>query len=328
MKILIATGVYPPALGGPAQYAYNLETEFKKLGHQVRVIAFGLENYLPSGVRHLLFFLKALITLRGVDFVLTLDTFSVTWPVALANKIWRKKFIIRTGGDFLWESYLERSGDLVPFRDFYDQSRDRWSKKEQLIFRLTHWTLHQANIIAFSTAWQRDIFAKAYHLRDSMLTIVENYFAPVEPHAATNHNFVSGGRDIKLKHWSKLKRVFVELAVPLEVLSLPYGQFIQRLQESYAAVLISVSELSPNLALDALRYGKPVILTQETGLRERLGDAVLWVDPQNEEQIKEQVRWLLVPENYRAMCERVKNLSFTHSWSEIANEFVKLAQVL
>ena len=157
---------------------------------------------------------------------------------------------------------------------------------------------------------------------------MENYFAPVESHSATNQTFVSGGRNIKLKHWSKLKRIFAELSVPLEVLSLPYDQFSQRLQESYAAVLISVSELSPNLALDALRYGKPVILTQETGLRERLGDAVLWVDPQNEEQVKEQVRWLLVPENYRVMCERVKNFSFAHSWSEIADEFIKLAQVL
>ena len=30
MKILIATGIYPPELGGPAEYAKNLEYIWKK----------------------------------------------------------------------------------------------------------------------------------------------------------------------------------------------------------------------------------------------------------------------------------------------------------
>ena len=55
MKILIATPLYPPDLGGPGQYAHNLEQEFKKLGHEVRVAKFSEVKRWPSGLRHLLY---------------------------------------------------------------------------------------------------------------------------------------------------------------------------------------------------------------------------------------------------------------------------------
>jgi hypothetical protein len=58
MKILIATGIYPPKIGGPAQYALNLKNEFEKMGHGVRVKTYGIEGKLPTGFRHLFFFFK------------------------------------------------------------------------------------------------------------------------------------------------------------------------------------------------------------------------------------------------------------------------------
>ena len=39
MKILISTGIYPPDIGGPAQYARNLYATWKKQGHDVKVAA-------------------------------------------------------------------------------------------------------------------------------------------------------------------------------------------------------------------------------------------------------------------------------------------------
>ena len=62
MKILIATGIYPPDIGGPAQYAFNLEQEWKKLGHEVRVIKFSDVRYLPRYSAYCLF-LKVLFVL-------------------------------------------------------------------------------------------------------------------------------------------------------------------------------------------------------------------------------------------------------------------------
>ena len=70
-----------------------------------------------------------------------LDTFSVAFPAVCAARLCGKKMIIRTGGDFLWEFYVERTGDLVLLRDFYNTRIGRLNFKERLIFKSTGWTL-------------------------------------------------------------------------------------------------------------------------------------------------------------------------------------------
>ena len=64
MKILIATGIYPPDIGGPAQYARGVEEAWKKEGHEVKVLAFRLERKIPTGIRHLYYFFRVLFSLR------------------------------------------------------------------------------------------------------------------------------------------------------------------------------------------------------------------------------------------------------------------------
>ena len=59
-NILIVTGIYPPDIGGPARYAKNLKQAFEGQGHTVGVKTYGIEKYLPTGIRHFLFFLKNL----------------------------------------------------------------------------------------------------------------------------------------------------------------------------------------------------------------------------------------------------------------------------
>src|SRR3989338_5375220 len=100
MKILIAAGIYPPDIGGPAQYARGVEEALKKQGHRVKVLAFKVERKLPTGIRHLYYFFRALFSLGSVDFVFSPDTFSAALPALCAVKLLRKKIIVRTGGDF------------------------------------------------------------------------------------------------------------------------------------------------------------------------------------------------------------------------------------
>lgn len=40
MKIVLATGIYPPDIGGPATYAYHLAKEFTDRQHQVTVVTY------------------------------------------------------------------------------------------------------------------------------------------------------------------------------------------------------------------------------------------------------------------------------------------------
>jgi len=332
MKILIATPLYPPDIGGPAEYAKNLEQEFRKLGHRVQVIKFSDIKHWPSGLRHLIYFSKILPIMFWADWCLALDTFSVGLPTVLASKLFRKKIIIRTGGDFLWEQYVERTGKLILLRNFYQTELDFFSNKEKFIFKLTKWILGHTTTIIFSTDWQRQIWLKPYSLNLTKTAIIENYYGSKEMSDEPKHKvFISGTRSLKWKNKKRLHQTFSAAKVEDPALILddenaPYEQFIKKIKECYAVALISLGDISPNLILDALRFSKPFILTKENGLNNRLGNLAVLVDPEDEKDVEAKILWLSNANNYRQAIEKIKQFNFTRLWSEIAEEFVALAQ--
>lgn len=337
MKILIATGIYPPDIGGPAQYARNLYETWKKQGHQVKVAAYRWERAFPPGFRHLLYMSKVFRKGWNADLILVLDTWSAAVPTMFACKLMRKKYLLRTGGDFLWEQYVERTGDLVLFKDFYTTRMERLSPKEQKIFRLGGAALRGAAKLIFSTEWQRRIFEKAYKLDPKKSLIVENYcgerLEKVEPE---NRSFVAGTRNLKWKNIDALRRAFASAKDRVETLGLEpieldtgkavYDSFVEKIHHSYAVILTSLGDISPNMIFDAVRAGTPFILTRENGITERVREAAILVDPQNEQEIAEKIVWLSDSKNRAAQATKVRALSFRHSWQDIAAEIVRAAQ--
>ncbi len=341
MKILIATGIYPPDIGGPAQYARGVEDAWQKQGHKVKVLCFRLERKLPTGIRHLYYFFRVLFSLPRVDFVFSPDTFSAALPALLAAKLLGKKILIRTGGDFLWEWYVERTSDLVLLRDFYHTRMNRLSLKERVIFRLMRFLFRHADAIIFSTAWQRDSFEKPYHLDLKKCVIVENYYGQREP---SNHSdvlentrmekvFVGGTRALAWKNISRVQEAFARLhtnGIPtsLRLQTGSRGQFLLDIQSSYAVILASLGDISPNTILEAIQYGKPFILTCETGLYEKLKDIGVWVNPESVDDIVAKIEWLLDEKNRATQTARVCAFSFTHTWEEIAEEIGMIYRTL
>jgi putative flippase GtrA/glycosyltransferase involved in cell wall biosynthesis len=330
MKILITTGIYPPKIGGPAQYAKNLVTEFEKMGHEVFVKTYGVEDKLPTGIRHLFFFFKIISTLRNVDEVIILDTFSVGLPTILACKIFGKTSVIRTGGDFLWEQYVERTKNKVLLRHFYDMEISNFSLKEKVIFKTTKWVLDNTSKIIFSTEWQRDIFVKAYDLKPENTCIVENYYGEKESDFDYESMiFIASVRKLVWKNTDTLKEVFDRVntkhpEISLFVENLPSEQFMEKMSVAYAVILVSLGDISPNMILDAVRLNRPFICTKEVGIYERIKDAGTFVDPLNEEEIEKAILNLLTPDGYWKAKEKVRNFNFKHTWQEIAKEFIKV----
>ena len=336
MRIIIATGIYPPHIGGPAQYAKGLEEALSMNGIGVRVLTYRLERGLPTGLRHLLFFMRVLFALPRYDAVIALDTFSVGFSTVCAARLLGKKVIIRTGGDFLWEGYVERTGDKILLRNFYETTRRKWNLKERLIYRLTKWTLQNVNALVFSTKWQREIFEKAYNLDPKKSKIIENFYGSKlkseDPRTNTRaKTFVAGTRSLKWKNLDTLERAFDEAKVKdpqlfLDTGNLPYEQFLDKIKHSYAVILVSLGDISPNMILDALRFGKPFILTRETGLYERLKDVGLFVDPLDRKDIESKILMLADSSKYEIYKRKSELYSFTHSFEEIAAEFLQILE--
>ncbi|MCR4334673.1 MAG: glycosyltransferase [Patescibacteria group bacterium] len=330
MKILIVTGIYPPDIGGPAQYAKNLAEIWRKDGKKVKVLSYKIEKWLPIGIRHTLFFFRTLFSLKDVDFVFGLDTFSTAWPALCAVKVWGKKMIIRTGGDFLWEGYVERTGDLILLKYFYSLSREKWNIKEKIIFKFIKWILCNVDILIFSTAWQRDIFVPAYQIDITKTRIVENYYGEkLFSYEPKEKNFIAGGRSLKGKNSDRVKMAFEKAKVINSQLiydftTTSHNRFIEKVQNSYAVILASLSDISPNTILDAIRCNKPFILTMECGLYDKLKDIAVFVDPENIDDITQKIIWLSDNKNYEEQKKKIETFNFTHSWEEIGREIIKI----
>lgn len=330
MKILITTGIYPPKIGGPAQYSKNLENELRVKGHDVYVSTFSIENYLPTGIRHIYFFVKTLPRFVFSDFVISLDTYSVGFPSVFASKLLGKKIIVRTGGDFLWEHYVERTGKKIFLRNFYDTEKDNFTFKEKVIYKVTKWTLLNVSKLVFSTSWQRDIFVKAYGLNIEKTYIIENFYGDKESDIdVKNPVFIASTRNLVWKNLSVLEKVFDKIQIlhpeaRLYKNNVPYESLMALMANSYAVILVSLGDISPNMIMDSIRLNRPFICTKEVGIYDRIKEAGIFVDPLNEAEIEKAILEILNKDGYEKVKERVRNFDFTHSWGQIADEFLAI----
>jgi glycosyltransferase involved in cell wall biosynthesis len=333
-RIVIATGIYPPQVGGPAYYALNLSRELRSLGHRVSIATYGWEGKLPTGFRHIAYFVKLLLKSVRKDFVIALDTISVGLPSIWVKKILGTKFLIRIGGDFLWESFVRDEQKEILLSDFYNH-KDSFYGKNRRIFNLTKYVLHNVSALIFSTKYQQDIFTKAYDLDTNKNYIVENnYPSKIQDSRfkIQDKNYLWAGRDIPLKNTERLKRVFEEAGkvkkdIRLDLLSnISKEELMEKMKESYAVILPSLSEISPNFITEAISLNKPFICTRETGYFDRLKDIGLFVDPLSEEDIKEKILWLSDDENYEKQKEKIRNFNFQHSYKEIAKEILEISE--
>lgn len=110
MKLVIATPLYPPEIGGPATYAKLLFEGLPAKGIEVELVKFSEVRHLPKIVRHYSYYCRVLKAARNADMVLALDPASVGLPAMYAAKKVGKPFVVKIVGDYAWEQGVQRFG--------------------------------------------------------------------------------------------------------------------------------------------------------------------------------------------------------------------------
>ena len=122
MRLLIATGLYPPEIGGPATYAKLFEERLPSYGVEVSMLPFRTVRHLPPIIRHIAYSWKVFRMARSADLILVQDSVSTGLPVAMASFFSGKKFIIRVPGDYAWEQGTQRFGVQESLDDFQERT--------------------------------------------------------------------------------------------------------------------------------------------------------------------------------------------------------------
>jgi glycosyltransferase involved in cell wall biosynthesis len=125
MKILLATPLYPPEIGGPATYAKLLVEELPKHGIDLQILKFSEVRKLPPIIRHVVFLIKTLHRGMNTDIIFVQDVFSVALPALIAAKILHKPIIVRVPGDYAWEQGKQRFG-ITDSIDVFQTKKYSW----------------------------------------------------------------------------------------------------------------------------------------------------------------------------------------------------------
>lgn len=305
MKIILATGIFPPEIGGPATYVRGLARELTARGDDVVIVTYGArqgfdraEGYSVISVgrqggplgRWLRYRDELAFHGKTADFVCAFTSISAGIPMLMSGVRGPTK-ILRLGGDFFWERYTD-AGGTMGLREWYTSRFGFWRLVNSLVMGKVLRTFDQ---LVYSTEFQRAIHAGAYrNLPPSIVAAnarPESVFHLHEPHTPFRLLFL--GRFVRFKNLfslidavrllSDVRLTLVgegpiepELRVHVKAAGLESqisfrasvaGQEKRWMFDDHdLLVLPSFTEISPNTALEARAVCLPILLTEETGL--------------------------------------------------------------
>jgi glycosyltransferase involved in cell wall biosynthesis len=172
MHILIATGIYPPSVGGPATYSKLLHDELPKRGATVEVMSFDSVRALPTGVRHVLYFFKLLLAAIGKDVIYAQDPVSVGYPAMWVARLLRKPLVLKIVGDYAWEQGVQRFG-VTDLLDVFVQDKVVYHDRVMQLKHIQKTVAEHATRIIVPSQYLKHIVTQ-WGIAEEKITVVYN----------------------------------------------------------------------------------------------------------------------------------------------------------
>ncbi len=219
MNLLIATGLYPPEIGGPATYTLLLEARLPERGINVTTIPFGWVRHYPKGIRHVVYAYKLWEESKKVDAIYALDPISVGLPALLVAKLRRKPFLIRLGGDYAWEQGRVRFG-LTESLDEYLTKKAPRPFQVKLLAAFQSFVTKQAKRVVAPSQYLKGVIEQ-WGVPSERIAVIHSALYPLNVEASkeelreqftfTSPTIVTAGRLVPWKGFSALLRVVATL---------------------------------------------------------------------------------------------------------------------
>jgi glycosyltransferase involved in cell wall biosynthesis len=289
MKLLIATGVYPPESGGPATYTKLLEERLPRRGIAVTVLPFKTVRHLPKALRHIAYLCKCLYAARGATLIYALDTVSVGFPAALAARILGKKFVVRVPGDYAWEQGRQRFGVTEQLDAF--QSK-KYSAPVETLRKVQTFVLNSASRVVVPSRYMESIVSKWIDAK-KIRVVYSSVDTPVPESISRPEGFlvVTAARNVP---WKGIEGI--QKAVAREhswkfflAENLPRAKALGWVSSADVFVLNSTYEGLSHALIEAMMLGTPVVATRVGGNPELIRDGVdgILIEPNNEQALYE-----------------------------------------
>jgi glycosyltransferase involved in cell wall biosynthesis len=317
MRLVIATPLYPPEIGGPATYAKLLEEGLPGKGIEVELVKFSDVRHLPKIIRHIAYYRRVLRAARSADVVLALDPVSTGLPAMKAARRAGKPFLVKIVGDYAWEQGQQRFGVTQSLDEFVKTSRVPFAVR--LLRRVQTRVALCATRVIVPSEYLKGIVV-AWGIPTDKIEVIYNAvevsFVPTPPkERAPGFLIVSSGRRVPWKGFEALERVVArEAGWHLFIASgLPRAEALGYVQAADVFVLNSDYEGFSHALIEVMALGTPIIATRVGGNTELIEDGKtgLLIPPKDDEAL------------YHALKRVQEDPAAARERAEAARAFVK-----
>lgn len=190
MKILLVTTIYPPDIGGPATYAWDVSRRLRARGHQVEIVSASVNAtdadvfHPPKSLRRVRF-LRGAINIAFLFFLLLKigrrnDVFYVQSPghvgllTVWAARMLRKPVVMRFPGDVAWERTYARGETTKTLHEFLRAPEGGW--QTSLLLRIQRAVTARVDRVITPSEYIRTALIEAYGVRATHIHAIYHSF--------------------------------------------------------------------------------------------------------------------------------------------------------
>lgn len=227
MKILIITPIFPPQIGGPATYVFEL-CERWKAQHEITVVTFGEDAKPIEGVRLIPLKLNysrwgsvrrqwSVVTTvmkegRAADLIYAQGPCVVGLMSCLAARRLKKPLVVKFVGDLVWETAFG-AGRTRKFLDEFLKNPDA-GFGARIKIKLQRWVFHRAQKIIVPSHFLKSIVTDRYRISPAKVEVVYNAIIPPPSkpvHKSPRPKLVTIGRIVEWKHMDGIIRALAKM---------------------------------------------------------------------------------------------------------------------
>ena len=192
MRIVLATPLILPEIGGPAIYTKELTKRLSSL-HTITVVAYASTSEKMPGVRLVTvsknrplpfrivkYFLVLLKEAKGADVIYVQNAVASGLPAVLVGMIRRIPVVLKFVGDEAWERASQRKETKKLLEEFL--AHPEGSLYVRLLMGLQGFVLRHADIVTTPSAYLLEAIVRTYHLKPERAVV--NYNAAEETETA------------------------------------------------------------------------------------------------------------------------------------------------
>lgn len=359
LRVLLVSGLFFPNVGGPATHVQKIAEHFSTLGWRVTIVAFGdrssaTEQYRVIRISRKLPRVLSWALYVGVIFVQALchdalyafDLTSSGFSVACAACLFRKPFLLRIGGDPIWERIAEKGTRLIPVREYYERGLEK--KDRPLLFRLVRFVVRCADMVVVPNDMLKELYVRYYNVEEWRVKVILNPFSATRENAQREKDtftFLFAGRFVLYKNLKRVVRVFARiyqrhpktrlvfvgegpeeatlcqeaqtLGVPLTVLSkVEQNKLFELIRSSSVSIAPALSEFNPNFIMETLALGKPALISRGNDLSVELPEYMQF-DPEDEGSMEIVMERIYDPATYEKALSFVSSLKMDYRWENV-----------